>query len=91
MKREWIINIVCICTLSIVLISLSQVSYSQITSCKSPSGSSPCNANNNATFNNGANTGCKVEYRYINCSNILKELSAFDRFEGYYTVSPWYS
>ena len=73
MKREWIISIVSICTLSVVLVLLSQVSYSQITSCKSPSGSNPCTANNNATFNDGQNTGCKVEYRYINCSDAQKE------------------
>jgi hypothetical protein len=40
MKREWIIIIFAICTLSVVLVLLSQVSYSQIRNCKSPNGSS---------------------------------------------------
>jgi len=60
MKREWIVSIVAVCALSVVLILLSQVSYSQIRNCKSPDGSQPCSTNNNATFNNGNNTGCKA-------------------------------
>lgn len=73
MKREWIISIVSICTLSVVLVLLSQVSYSQIKNCKSPSGSVPCTVDSNATFNDGQNTGCKVEYRYIQCNDVQKE------------------
>ena len=73
MKRECFINIVSICTLSVVLILLSQVSHSQIRNCKSPNGSQPCSVNINATFNDGQNTGCKAEYRYIDCSNNQKE------------------
>ena len=73
MKRDWIVSIASLGIFSVVLVLLSQLSYSQIRSCKSPDGSQPCAANNNATFNNGQNTGCTVYYRYINCSNIHKE------------------
>ena len=54
MKRKWITSVVAVCTLSVVLVLLSQVSFSQIRNCKSADGSQPCTTNNNATFNNGA-------------------------------------
>src|SRR5438105_7305831 len=73
MKREWIVSIVAVCTFSVVLVLLSEVSHSQIRNCKSPDGSEPCSTNNNATFNNGNNTGCTAEYRYISCDNYHKQ------------------
>ena len=71
MKREWIVSIVA--AFSVVLVLLFQVSYSQIRNCKSPDGSQPCTTNNNATFNNGNNTGCTAAYTYISCDNVHKE------------------
>jgi hypothetical protein len=73
MKREWLVSIVAICALSVVLVLVSQVSYSQIKNCKSPSGSQPCTTNNNATFNDGQNTGCKAAFRYKQCNDVEKE------------------
>src|SRR5213080_4273631 len=72
MKREWIVSIASLGIFSVVLILLSQVSYSQIKNCKTPDGSQPCTSNNNATFNNGNNTGCKSSYAYISCDNAHK-------------------
>ena len=73
MKGEWLVSIVAICVLSVVVVLLSQVSYSQIKNCKSPSGSQPCTTNNNATFNDGQNTGCKAAFRYKQCNDVEKE------------------
>jgi len=73
MKRERIVSIAVLAILAVVLISLSQVSYSQIKNCRSGDGSQPCNVNNNATFNNGQNTGCTVGYKFITCDNFHKE------------------
>ena len=75
MKRSWIISIsiLSISTLFAVVTLLSQVGYTQIRNCKSPDGSSPCNFNNNATFNNGQNTGCTASYKYIDCNDVHKE------------------
>jgi len=64
MKREWIVGITCLGIFSVVLLLLTQVSDSQIRNCKSPDGSQPCSTNNNATFNNGNNTGCSAAYTY---------------------------
>ena len=73
MKREWIVSITGLGIFSVVLVLLSQVSYSQITNCKSSDGSQPCSTNNNATFNNGNNTGCTAAYRYITCDDVHHE------------------
>ena len=59
MKREWM-SIVCVGIFFVGLLLLFQVSYSQIRNCKQPDGSEPCSVNNNATFNNGANTDARV-------------------------------
>ena len=72
MKREWIFRIACLGIFGVLLVLLSQVSYSQIQNCKNPDGSQPCTTNNNATFNNGANTGCTAQYTYISCDNAHK-------------------
>lgn len=73
MKRNWIGRIACLGIFSAVLALLFQVSYSQIRNCKSADGSHPCTTNNNATFNDGANTGCKAAYTYISCDDVHKE------------------
>lgn len=72
MKREWIVSIVCLGIFSIALALQLQVSHSQIKNCKEADGSTPCTANNNMTFNNGNNTGCKSSYKYISCDNAHK-------------------
>ena len=73
MKPDWIIRIARLGIFSVVLVLLSHVSHSQIRNCKSPDGSQPCTTNNNAHFNNGANTGCTAAYTYISCDDVHKE------------------
>jgi len=72
MKQQLVVGAVVICVLSVILVlSFSNAGFTQtpISSCKNPDGSTPCSANNNATFNNGANTGCTVSYHWIRCDN----------------------
>src|ERR1700745_4035673 len=73
MKQQLVVGTVVICLLSVViLLSFSNAGFTQshsISSCKNPDGATPCSANNNATFNNGQNTGCTVNNHRIRCDN----------------------
>ena len=53
-----------------MLVSRSGSTQSQISDCKEPFGNPPCKGNNNATFNDGKNTGCKVEFHWLRCDGI---------------------
>ena len=59
MKRLAILSVVAVCVLCavIILMSRSGATQSQISDCKEPFGNPPCKADNNATFNDGKNTG----------------------------------
>ena len=72
MKREVISSVVAVCVLfvTIVLVSRSAFTQFQISDCKQPDGNPPCNTNNNATFNDGKNTGCKVDFHWLHCDGI---------------------
>lgn len=72
MKREVISGVVAVSTLFVVIMILSQSGFTQsaISDCKQPFGNPPCNANNNATFNNGQNTGCKVDFHWLRCDGV---------------------
>ena len=61
MKRSVISSVVAVCVLCVVIVMISRSASTQtaISDCKQPFGNPPCNVNNSATFNNGANTGCK--------------------------------
>lgn len=54
----------------IILISRSGSTQVSITDCKQPFGDPPCKENNNATFNDGKNTGCKVEFHWLRCDGV---------------------
>jgi hypothetical protein len=72
MKRLVISSVVAVCVLLtvIILISRSGSTQSQISDCKEPFGNPPCKADNNATFNDGKNTGCKVEFHWLRCDGV---------------------
>jgi hypothetical protein len=72
MKRLVISSVVAVCVVCavIMLLSRSGSSQSQISDCKEPFGNPPCKANNSATFNNGQNTGCKVEFHWLRCDGV---------------------
>lgn len=59
------------------MVSRSVSTQSAISDCKQPFGNPPCNSNNNATFNNGQNTGCKVDFHWLRCDGISHG-SAYD-------------
>jgi hypothetical protein len=79
MKREVISSVVAISVLFVVIVMVSRSGSTQssISDCKQPFGNPPCNANNNATFNDGKNTGCKVEFHWLRCDGVSHG-SAFD-------------
>ena len=54
----------------IVLVSRSGSTQSSISDCKEPFGNPPCNVNNSATFNDGKNTGCKVDFHWLRCDGV---------------------
>lgn len=64
MKRLVISSVVAVCVLLtvIILISRSGSTQSQISDCKEPFGNPSCKVNNNATFNDGKNTGCRLNF-----------------------------
>jgi hypothetical protein len=72
MKCKVISSVVAVCVLLavIMLVPRSGSTQSQIRDCKEPFGNPPCKANNNATFNDGKNTGCKVEFHWIRCDGV---------------------
>lgn len=72
MKRLVISSVVAVCVLSavIILMSRSGSTQTQISDCKEPFGNPPCKTNNNATFNDGKNTGCKVEFHWLRCDGV---------------------
>lgn len=72
MKRLVISSVVAVCVLCAVniLISRSGSTQSAISDCKEPFGNPPCTANNNATFNDGRNTGCRVEFHWLRCDGV---------------------
>lgn len=72
MKREAISSVVAGCALFVVIVMVSRSGSSQssISDCKEPFGNPPCTANNNATFNDGKNTGCKVEFHWLRCDGV---------------------
>ena len=72
MKREIISSVVAVSVLFavIMLVSRSGSTQSSISDCKQPFGNPPCIANNNATFNDGKNTGCKVEFHWLRCDGV---------------------
>lgn len=47
--------------------SFGGVQHCAFSDFKLQNGNPPCSANNNATFNNGQNTGCKVEFHWLKC------------------------
>lgn len=65
-----IVIVVCVLIVGILLVSRSGSTQFQISDCKEPDASQPCNTNNNATFNSGANTGCKVDFHWIRCDGV---------------------
>ena len=72
MKRQVISSVVAGCALFVVIamVSRSGSTQSAISDCLEPFGNPPCNANNNATFNNGKTTGCKVEFHWLRCDGV---------------------
>lgn len=72
MKRPVISSVVAVCVLCavVILISRSGSTQSQISDCKEPFGNPPCKVNNSATFNDGKNTGCKVEFHWLRCDGV---------------------
>lgn len=72
MKYKVISSVIAVCVLLavIMLVSRSGSTQSQISDCKEPFGNPPCKENNNATFNDGKNTGCKVEFHWIRCDGV---------------------
>jgi hypothetical protein len=72
MKRGVISSVVAACLLIVIIVLLSRPgsTQTQISDCKQPDGNPPCNANNNATFNDGKNTGCKVDFHWLRCDGI---------------------
>lgn len=72
MKRGVISSVLAICVLvvAIVLVSRSGSTQSQISDCKAPFGNPPCNVNKSATFNDGKNTGCKVDFHWLRCDGV---------------------
>jgi len=72
MKREVMSSAVGVFVLIVVIVLLSRPgsTQTQISDCKQPDGNPPCNQNNNATFNDGKNTGCKVDFHWIRCDGI---------------------
>ena len=72
MKREVISGIVAVSALFVVIVVLSRSGFTQsgISDCKEPFGDPPCNVNNNAKFNDGKNTGCKVDFHWLRCDGV---------------------
>jgi hypothetical protein len=73
MKREVISNVVaavCVLFVVVVMVSRSASTQFQISDCKQPDANQPCNANNNAQFNDGKNTGCKVDFHWLRCDGV---------------------
>lgn len=72
MKREFISGTVAVSALLVVIVVLSRSGFTQsaISDCKQPFGNPPCNSNNNATFNDGQNTGCKVDFHWLRCDGV---------------------
>ena len=64
MKREVISSVVAGCALFVVIVMVSRSGSSQssISDCKEPFGNPPCNANSNATFNDGKNRGARLNF-----------------------------
>lgn len=79
MKRLSISSVAAVCVLSavIILVSRSGSTQTPISDCKEPFGNPPCKVNNSATFNDGKNTGCKVEFHWLRCDGITHG-SVFD-------------
>lgn len=79
MKLELILSVIVVCVLFVMLLMLSRSGSTQsgISNCKQPFGNPPCNSNNNATFNNGQNTGCTVDFHWLKCDGISHG-SAYD-------------
>jgi hypothetical protein len=71
-KRQVISSVVDGCALFVVIAMMSRSGSTQsaISDCLEPFGNPPCNANNNATFNDGKNTGCKVEFHWLRCDGV---------------------
>jgi hypothetical protein len=72
MKRELISNVAAVSVLFVVIVMFSRSGSTQssISDCKQPFGNPPCNANNNAKFNDGQNTGCKVDFHWLRCDGV---------------------
>jgi hypothetical protein len=52
--------------LTVLVLSANVRAQSSISDCREPSGNPPCH-HKDATFNNGANTGCKVDFHWLRC------------------------
>ena len=72
MKREIISCVAAVGVLFVVIgmLSRSGSTQSSISDCKQPSGNPPCKANNEAKFNDGQNTGCRVEFHWLRCDGV---------------------
>jgi hypothetical protein len=72
MKREVISSVAAVGLIFFVIVMLSRSGSTQssISDCKQPSGNPPCNVNNKATFNDGQNTGCKVDFHWLRCDGV---------------------
>ena len=72
MKRLVISSVLGLSVLFVVIVTVSRSgsTQSQISDCKQPFGNPPCKTNNNATFNDGKNTGCKVEFHWLRCDGV---------------------
>ena len=78
MKHDLISSVGALCALVVVIVmfSWSGSTQTQISDCKEPFGNPPCK-NANANFNDGKNTGCKVEFHWLRCDGVSHG-SAFD-------------
>lgn len=72
MKRKVISCVIGVSALFVVIVVLSRSGFTQsaISDCKQPFGNPPCNVNPNATFNDGKNTGCKVDFHWLRCDGV---------------------
>lgn len=78
MKREFIPSVLAICVLFVVILMVSRSGSTQITNCRQPDGNPPCHSNNNATFDNGTNTGCTVDFHWLVCRSSVIHAQVYD-------------
>jgi hypothetical protein len=72
MKPQVFSSVIAVSVLFVVILIVSRSASTQfqISDCKEPFGNPPCNTNNNATFNDGKNTGCTVDFHWLRCDGV---------------------